>query len=60
MKEMGYGEDYKYSHDFKDGFVEQEYLPDAIAGQKFYEPGSGWEEKFRSFLKARWKGKYGY
>jgi putative ATPase len=46
MKEMGYGKDYKYAHDYPDQVVEQEHLPPALQGQKFYTPGnSGYERQ---------------
>lgn len=45
MKELGYGKDYRYAHDFEKGYVEQEYLPEKIAGRKFYRPkGHGYEK----------------
>jgi putative ATPase len=40
MKELGYGEDYKYSHDYANNFVNQEFLPQEISGTVFYEPGT--------------------
>jgi putative ATPase len=61
MKELGYGEDYKYSHDYANNFAEQEFLPDAITGNAIYEPGNNARENStREFLKNRWKDKYGY
>jgi putative ATPase len=61
MKELGYGEDYKYSHDYANNFAEQEFLPDAITGTAIYEPGNNTRENStREFLKNRWKDKYGY
>ncbi|PWB24296.1 replication-associated recombination protein A [Flavobacterium sp. HTF] len=61
MKELGYGEDYKYSHDYANNFAEQEFLPDAIKETVLYNPGSNSRENSnREFLKNRWKGKYGY
>ena len=38
MKNIGYGKDYKYAHDFDNNFVEQEFLPEKIKGTKFYDP----------------------
>jgi putative ATPase len=38
MKSMGYGKGYRYAHDFPGHYVEQQHLPDPLAGQKFYEP----------------------
>ena len=61
MKELGYGEDYKYSHDYSNNFAEQEFLPDAITGTAIYEPGNNARENStREFLKNRWKEKYRY
>ncbi len=61
MKELGYGEDYKYSHDYANNFAEQEFLPDAISGTPLYTPGNNSRENAtREFLKNRWKDKYGY
>jgi len=61
MKELGYGDDYKYAHSYENNFTEQEFLPDAISGTPLYEPGqNARENSTRDFLKNRWKGKYGY
>ena len=61
MKEMNYGKDYKYAHQFDDNFILQEYLPDQLRGTAFYIPQkNAREEEIRKFLKERWKAKYGY
>jgi putative ATPase len=61
MKKLGYGKDYKYSHMGEGNFMDQEYLPEKIAGTKLYDPGSNArEDELRKFLKQRWKDKYGY
>ncbi len=61
MKDLGYGNDYKYAHNYNANFAIQEFLPDEISETKFYEPNNNAREnKFRELLKARWKGKYGY
>ena len=61
MKELGYGEDYAYAHNYANNFVEQEYLPEAIQETKFYEPGNNAREnELRKFLQNRWNDKYGY
>jgi putative ATPase len=61
MKDMNYGKGYKYSHEGEGNFLDQEYLPDKIAGITFYDPGNNAREnELRKFLKERWKGKYGY
>lgn len=61
MKNMGYGKDYQYSHNYENNFSQQEYLPKELAGKKFYEPGkNAREEELRKFLRSLWKDKYGY
>ncbi|MHA7058610.1 replication-associated recombination protein A [Aquimarina sp. M1] len=61
MKELGYGEDYKYAHDHSNNFVNQEFLPKTLENTKFYEPGNNQRENsLRAFLKSRWGDKYGY
>jgi len=61
MKQLGYGEDYKYAHDYKNQFIEQEFLPEEIKGTTLYQPGDNQKEKsIRDFLKSRWNKKYGY
>ena len=61
MKELDYGKNYQYAHNFDNNFVDQEFLPDAITHTRLYEPGNNAREnKFKDFLKKRWKDKYGY
>ena len=61
MKELGYGDEYKYSHDYANNFAEQEFLPEAISETVLYNPGNNSRENStREFLKNRWKSKYGY
>jgi putative ATPase len=61
MKDMGYNKGYRYAHDHEDNFAWQEFLPEAISGTAFYEPGRNpREDELRKFLKQRWKDKYGY
>jgi putative ATPase len=61
MKKEGYGKGYEYSHNYENNFSAQEYLPDAISGTAFFEPGKNLrEEELRKFLKSLWKDKYGY
>jgi len=61
MKELGYGDEYKYAHRFDNNFTEQEFLPDVIANTPFYIPGNNARENgTREFLRNRWKNKYGY
>jgi putative ATPase len=61
MKELGYGDEYKYSHDFANNFADQEFLPDTLKNKSLYIPGNNSRENTtREFLKNLWKGKYGY
>ena len=61
MKDLNYGKEYKYSHDYDQNFVEQEFLPDEIKNSTFYQPGNNpRENQFREVLKKRWKSKYDY
>ena len=61
MKDLGYGENYKYAHNYDKNFVEQDFLPEEIKNTTFYEPGNNQRENaLREFLKTRWKDKYGY
>ena len=61
MKDIGYGENYKYAHQYEDNFIDLEYLPDKIKGTSLYEPGDNPREKeTRKVLKHRWKNKYNY
>ncbi len=59
MKELGYGKDYLYSHQYPEHFVEQEFMPKELIGQQFYEPADNPNEnKAASDIKKRWKNKY--
>ena len=61
MKELGYGEDYKYAHNYEDNFEIHEFLPIEISETIFYNPGDNSRENAtRDFLKNRWKDKYKY
>ncbi|NQY07567.1 MAG: replication-associated recombination protein A [Flavobacteriaceae bacterium] len=61
MKEIGYGANYKYAHDYDNNFVAHEFLPEEISNTKLFDPGENSREKsIRDFLKIRWKEKYGY
>lgn len=55
MKELGYGKDYKYAHDYKEDYVFQEYLPDKLDGVLFYFPTErGYEKTIRQRLE-KWR-----
>ncbi len=61
MKDLDYGKNYQYAHDYTSNFIDQEFLPDEISNTKLYEPGNNPRENaFKEVLKARWKNKYGY
>ena len=61
MKDSGYGQGYKYAHDYPGNFAAMEFLPDELSNTKFYDPGkTPREEELRKFLRARWQEKYGY
>lgn len=61
MKNIGYGSDYKYAHDFENNFAEQDFLPDKIKGTKLYDPqNNARENETRTRLKNLWGKKYNY
>ena len=60
MDKAGYGKGYKYAHDYAGNFAEQEFLPESLAGTKFYEPNTGnaTEAKIAQRMQELWKDKY--
>ena len=61
MKEIGYGKNYKYAHDFENHFVEENYLPDELKNKQFYFPTeNGQEKRLKDWLKFLWKTKKNY
>lgn len=61
MKNMEYGKGYQYAHSYENNFSRQEYLPEALSGTKYYNPGkNAREEEMRKYLRALWAEKYGY
>lgn len=61
MKNLDYGRDYQYAHQFKNNFIEQEYLPKEISNTTLYKPSNNpSEEKIKESLIMNWKDKYGY
>lgn len=61
MKNIGYGKEYEYSHQFENNFSAQEYMPENLSGTLLYDPGKNMaEEKIRAHLKSLWKEKYKY
>jgi putative ATPase len=61
MKELGYGEKYKYPHDFDNNFLIENYFPEEMEGKQFYFPtDNGHEKNLKERLKSLWKGKKKY
>ncbi len=60
MDKLGYGADYKYAHDYAGNFVRQEFLPDTLAGTRFYTPNeqNAQEAKIAERMRALWGDKY--
>lgn len=61
MKDLGYGDNYKYAHNYENNFVQAEFMPDDIKNKTIYKPGNNKrEEQLRQFLQQKWTGKYDY
>ena len=61
MKELNYGKGYLYPHDFENNFINQDFLPNQINKEIFYNPGNNIKEsKIKKWLKENWKNKYNY
>lgn len=59
MKELGYGKEYEYAHNYEGNFVPHEFLPEEIKGTTFYKPGNNPKENaLKTYLKQLWKDKY--
>ena len=60
MGDMGYGAEYKYAHDYAGNFVRQEFLPDSLAGTRFYTPNeqNAQEAKIAERMRVLWGDKY--
>lgn len=59
MKELGYGNNYKYSHNYKNNFAPQQYLPDEVKNSRLWHPqGNAQEEKMKQQLDKLWGEKY--
>ena len=56
MRQMGYGKEYKYSHDYEGHFVEQEFLPPSLKGRRYYQPTQEGSEKEIAERLKRWWG----
>jgi putative ATPase len=61
MKELGYGKDYEYAHNYEGNFIAHEFLPEEIKGTSFYKPGNNPKENaLKIYLKSLWKEKYDF
>lgn len=61
MKDLDYGKNYKYSHDFSGNFTQQDFLPEDLKGKKLFEPQENpAEQKLKQQLKDWWGDWYGY
>src|SRR5690554_1024338 len=61
MKDIGYGKEYKYPHDFQNHFIEENYLPEELKNKQFYFPTeNGQEKNLKERLKFLWKGRKNY
>ena len=60
MKDEGYGDGYKYAHDYEGNFVEQEFLPESLKGTQFYRPNTGnqTEQRIAERMQQLWNDKY--
>ena len=59
MKEMDYGRDYKYAHDFENNFVEDNYFPKELRKKKFWEPqNNAAENRIKEWMRRLWKDRY--
>ena len=59
MKNLGYGANYKYAHDYEGNFTEQEFMPEGMSGKRFYTPGDNTHERtIAERIRNLWKGKY--
>jgi putative ATPase len=61
MKDLGYGDGYKYAHDYEGNFTKEDFLPEEIRTNQIYKPQNNpREEELRKRLREMWKGKYNY
>ena len=59
MKELDYGKNYKYAHDYEGNFAEQAFMPEGLEGKRPYAPGdNAQEQKIAERISRLWKGKY--
>ncbi|MDO5106362.1 replication-associated recombination protein A [Capnocytophaga sp.] len=61
MKELGYGKEYQYAHDYENSFAFQDFMPETLQGTTIYQPGDNQRENaMRTHLKNLWKDRYDY
>jgi putative ATPase len=61
MKDLNYGKEYKYAHDYESNFVAQEFMPEKLSGKTLYDPARNpRENELRKNLQSLWGKKYGY
>jgi len=61
MKEIGYGQNYKYAHQYEGNFADEEFMPDKLKNTTFYHPGkNSREDETKKWLSVRWGRKYDY
>ena len=61
MKELGYGDNYAYAHDYENAFAPHEFLPKEIIGTTLYQAGNNAKEnQLKAYLKSLWKDKYDF
>jgi putative ATPase len=61
MKDLGYGNEYKYAHNYENNFVQAEFMPEDLTDKVLFKPGKNKrEDQLRQFLKQKWTGKYDY
>jgi putative ATPase len=59
MKDLNYGKNYKYSHDFPNHFVDQQFMPEEIINERIWKvQNNPAESKLGEWLRTLWNGKY--
>lgn len=61
MKDLGYGNEYKYAHNYENNFIQAQFMPEDLTNKILFKPGKNKrEDQLREFLKQKWTGKYNY
>lgn len=59
MKQLGYGQDYKYAHSYKDNFVAQQFLPEEVMNKRIWHPQNNpAEAKLKEHMQRLWKDRF--